>query len=182
MLYLLNFSFSFQFSLGNFQASVAYFLNLCHSPGNDLTHEHFQSQAMPTPQTCRPSVSQLSVGSSRGYFSEHQHGQTAFKVTSSEGYFNECQHRQTTFKTSSSRGYFSEQQNQHLISQRLKPVPHSSLAASKQGIVHSQWLDTDVHSTVTAKMSTALWQRKQKVQQCDSSCSDNAKITICTLV
>ena len=39
-----------------------------------------------------------------------------------------------------------------------------------------QRLDRDVHSVVTAKTSTALWQRK-RVQRCDS-----AEITMCTLV
>ena len=34
-------------------------------------------------------------------------------------------------------------------------------------------LDTDVHSAVTAKTSTALWQRKQ-AQRCDSENKDSA--------
>ena len=44
-----------------------------------------------------------------------------------------------------------------------------------------QRLDTDVHSAVTTKTSTAMWQRKQG-QHCDSSGSDSAEITMCTLV
>ena len=39
----------------------------------------------------------------------------------------------------------------------------------------------DVHSFVTAKTSAALLQRK-RAQRVDSSGSDNAEVTMCTLV
>ena len=44
-----------------------------------------------------------------------------------------------------------------------------------------QRLDTDMYSTVTAKMSTALWYQKQ-AQHCDISGSDSAEIAMCTFV
>ena len=44
-----------------------------------------------------------------------------------------------------------------------------------------QRLDTDAHSTVTAKTSTTFWLRKQ-AQHCDSSGSDSTEITMWTLV
>ena len=46
-----------------------------------------------------------------------------------------------------------------------------------------QWLDTDVHSAVTAKMSTALWQRKW-TQRCDSDGVDSnvAALTVRALM
>ena len=44
-----------------------------------------------------------------------------------------------------------------------------------------QRLDTGVYSAVTAKTNTALWQRK-RAQRCDSSGSDSAEITMCTLL
>ena len=42
-----------------------------------------------------------------------------------------------------------------------------------------QRLDTDVHGAVTAKTSTALWQRK-RAQRCDSSGSDSVELTMCS--
>ena len=42
-------------------------------------------------------------------------------------------------------------------------------------------LDTDMCSTVTAKMSTALWCQKQ-AQYCDISGSDSAEIAMYTFV
>ena len=44
-----------------------------------------------------------------------------------------------------------------------------------------QGLDSDVHSFVTAKTRAALLQRK-RAQRVDSSGSDNAEVTMCTLV
>ena len=44
--------------------------------------------------------------------------------------------------------------------------------AKKERYTILQQLDTDVHSTVTAKTSTALWQRK-RAQRCDSGGADS---------
>ena len=46
----------------------------------------------------------------------------------------------------------------------------------------AQLCDSEIeHSAVAAKTSTALWQRK-RAQRCDSSGTDSAEITMCTLV
>ena len=47
------------------------------------------------------------------------------------------------------------------------------------GEIPQRLLDTDVHSAVTAKTSTTLWQQK-RAQRFDSSDSDSAEITMCT--
>ena len=47
-----------------------------------------------------------------------------------------------------------------------------------------QWSDTDVHCAVTEKMNTALavTENSKREQHCDSSDSDSAELTMCTLI